>query len=672
VDKYSAVDYSDGTYYVVTVQDTRPGFYISNDSTVFEEYKKGLDESTKGGVKEFSILEYKNYPACHFVAFQKDNNIEYALQGYLVRRNNRTYLVMVVGQKEKADFPEITNFFRNVEFIPFKQEGWATQQLNTAGFSTFAPGAFTALKKDSTGTDVVSNMIKYVSVDKNTGLGYSMEVEPLPAYYWAKTDTGFFRERAEGYKAEGDSIISYTYNSEGIKNAELLIKLNNSPLYKKLRVFLNGDTTYTMFSFQTKEILDAEYFGRYFKEARFAQTYPVTIFDNKAAALLTALQSSDTLISRPAKKAMNDADFSKSDLPLLYAAMTKKYKEDAEDYSTANDMVMDKIINLPDSSVVDFVKENYTIKDGAEDVQMDMLKLLALQKTKKAYGLLQDLLLHQPPVNGSVYTIVYPITDSLELMKDFFPVATRLYGDTTIGSAIMAIGNQLLDSNMVKREDIVQNEKGLYVLANKQLEEFRKDKEAYPAYNSELIRLLGIFNSKESNALLYRFNKVNDLWVKKDAVLALLKNKQPVAAADIMKFAVDKEWRARFYALLKKAGRTDLFPKAFYTQQKFAESYLFSTLSDDEELAVKTMQLVKTKTAVINGKQQRFYLFKVTPDDEDNTAHLAICGAFNNNLAIADVSDEDLDTFYDYDEEFSSGTIDKKFENYISEKKKVK
>ena len=93
---------------------------------------------------------------------------------------------------------------------------------------------------DQPGTDDdVSNMVKYVSVDKNTGMGYSVEVEPLPAYYWNKSDTGFFKERAETYKAEGDSILYYTYNNESVKNAELLIKLHNSPLYKKLRLYQN-------------------------------------------------------------------------------------------------------------------------------------------------------------------------------------------------------------------------------------------------------------------------------------------------------------------------------------------------------------------------------------------------------------------------------------------------
>ena len=90
-DKYSAIDFTDGSYYAVVVRDTKAGFFIQNDSANFEEYRNNLNLATNNGVKEFSIVQFKNYPACRFVAVQKVNNIDFVLQGYLIHRGNRTY-----------------------------------------------------------------------------------------------------------------------------------------------------------------------------------------------------------------------------------------------------------------------------------------------------------------------------------------------------------------------------------------------------------------------------------------------------------------------------------------------------------------------------------------------------------------------------------------------------
>ena len=151
--------------------------------------------------------------------------------------------------------------------------------------------------------------------------------------------------------------------------------------------------------------------------------------------------------------------------------------------------------------------------------------------------------------------------------------------------------------------------------------------------------------------------------------MALLKNNQPVLQADIMKFAKDKEWCTSFYSQLKKINKTALFPKEFYTQQKFAESYLYNSLNEDYEVAVGKMQFIKVKTATVNGKLQRYYVYKIMPDDdEDKTPRMAICGAFSNTISIAEVEDADLDIYFDYDKEFSAATVEEQFKIYIDKK----
>lgn len=672
-DKFSAVDYTDGNYYSVIVTDTKAGFYIQNDSTNFEEYKSNLNTATKGGVKEFTHLKYKGYPACHFVALQKEDGMEFILEGYLVHRGNRSYVPLVVCKKENADFPEVTNFFRGFNFLPLKESGWKAQSLNNGAFTTFAPGAFTEVKTDTAGdTTTDPGFKKYITTDKNSGVSYSLDVETIDKYYWYKDDSSFFKATAEGYQAAGDSLISYIYHNDSIRNAEVIIKLHDVELYKKLKMFLNGDTTYTLYSFQPGELLHNEYFNKFFNEARFAHSLPVSIFNDKAAELLQALQSKDSIIFAAAKTALGKAEFSKQNLPLLYTALLKKYRQGPDDYSTVNDDIANKIMDLNDSTVVDFVSRAYSIKnDSTADVQMKMLGLLGRQKTTASYQLLLELLINKTPATGYVYDMMAHLADSLDLVKDFFPQAVKLYSDTVVGAAMIRLANALLDSNKVTAATALQNEKGVCALAGKQLQQMKNDADNYQAYNEDVITMLGRFNTKECNALLSRFAKLPDMWVKNNAILALLKNNQPVAQPDILKFANDREWRTAFYSSLKKIHKTSLFPKELYTQQKFAEGYLYTNLPEYYDTDISSAQFIKTKTAMVAGKLQRFFIYKViVVEDDDKTPHLAICGAFNSNVAIAEVADEDVDVYLDYDGRFSLSTIDAKFKTYIEEKEK--
>ena len=169
--------------------------------------------------------------------------------------------------------------------------------------------------------------------------------------------------------------------------------------------------------------------------------------------------------------------------------------------------------------------------------------------------------------------------------------------------------------------------------------------------------------------MLYTFLSLPDKWVKQNAILALLRNNNTVPGKHIREFAADREWRTSFYESLQSINKTAVFPKAFYSQLKFAESYLYNSLMEYYELDAKSMQFVKEKTAEINGKQKRFYVFKIIlNDDAEKTPRFAICGAFDMNKDIAEIKEEEQDVFLNYEEVFSLSKLDEVFKKYIDEK----
>src|SRR5436190_18425404 len=121
--------------------------------------------------------------------------------------------------------------------------------------------------------------------------------------------------------------------------------------------------------------------------------------------------------------------------------------------------------------------------------------------------------------------------------------------------------------------------------------------------------------------------------------------------------------RIAFYNDLKTINKTGAFPKAFYTQAKFAEGYLYMNLPDNYDLDVQSARFLKTVTAEVNGKTQRYYLYTVVFDEEETTPHLAICGPFNMNAGIVEINENDVDVYCDTDNPYAAKSVDEVFKN---------
>lgn len=668
-DQYSSVDYSDGCYYMVVVRDTKPGYFIENDSIYFEEYKKNMNDMGVYEIKEFAAVKFKDQNACHFSAIQKVSNSDIFIEGYLIRRGNRTYVPMAIMPKEKADFPQVTNFFRSFNLIPFKATEWKKQQLENTDITISSPGVLIREEEDTTSYLYNPDVVTYRTQDINNAESYSLEIERISPYYWSNSDSLFFRNKANSCKSFNDSILTWKYQDKGIKQAEVLIQGPGSGIFKRYNFCLNGDTLYTLINYQNER--NDSLTAKYFSGIHFPVQYPTSIFKNKTAALLLALQSKDSSITIPARKVARAVDFTHDDLPLLYDAVLLKYASFSDSYQKVNDLLAGEIKKLEDSTVIDFVDKHYLVNNNYdEESQMLLLELLAEHKTTASYKLLKQLLLNNPPQKGTVFSFVNTVADTLELVKDIFPAASALYSDTTMGPGIVKLANSMADSNLVAPADILQNEAGLMKLADKQYAELKKDNEAYPDYISEVITLLGRFNTDNTNALLNKYLQLPVMWVKNNAILALLKNNKPVPVADIRKFANDKEWRTSFYESLKEIKKTSFFPKENYSQLKFAESYLYNSLMGDYEVDVRSTQMIKEKTAEINGKMQRFYIYKVVLNEDDTkTTYFAVCGAFDMDKNIAEIKMEDQDIYLNFEDVFSLSAVDELFKKYIDEKK---
>jgi TraB/PrgY/gumN family len=687
---YTALDIPNNTYYMVVVNETAKGFMMNEDSVVFND-KLNYYKTNKAVITDERKFLYEGNAAMSFAAATKHEGLDFITKLLVICRGNRTYTVAVVAQKGKEDYPDITRFFRSFKLTPFKQPVWAKNESNGNSFSTWSPAVFEKQLPDTTGLsgyemntalNASEKRILLIAHDVYAATSFNVSIHPVSKYYHAKNDSTFLADQLAIYFTDTsavfakinpgkfDSLVQKKAIVNGnVKGYEIVVKNASESYYKKVRILPHGDSSYHLYVLGAYDYINGENSNKFFNNFRFHdEILPSAFLKSKTAAVLADIVSGDSATKSEALEFMGTEKFDSIDLPLLHQAYLKEYPKDSMEYTTINEKIGDAINTVNDISTVSFVKENYVRGTvHLPELKIDMLEMLARQQTKPATAILKELLLKVSPVKGNANSFIYSMSDSLLLAADLFPEAASFFGDSILGPGMIRLASELVDSNLLKKEIIKSNADAILQTARLQLAQLKKDD--YPSYNNYVIDALQKINNKQAVALLNSFVKAIDPDVKQNAIIALLKNKQSVSAVEIHRIAADKGYRTSFYKLLSDIGRQEIFTLEFLTQPQFAEAYIYN-YAIDEDAENTVCKLQGERTAMINGTQKRFYLFKVSFNYDDQTEnHLAICGAFDTNKKIVVLDEAAIKLKIFYEEKFSTLTINKLFDQFIKGEK---
>lgn len=686
---YTAMDVPNVTYYMVVVNDTKKGFIIVNDSVVFNS-KLNYYKVNNAEITELRQFNYEGNPAMSFSAQLKKDGVTVVTRILIICRGNRAYSIAIVTQKGKEDFPDVNRFFKSFKLLPYKEAIWSKQMPAPNTFSTWAPSGFDIAPPDTAGLQGVQlkekltgsqKLVQFIGNDPNSSVSYNINVHAASKYFWANTDSSFLEEQLKTYFSDTsssfakqnpgnfDSLI-YKKNvvNGNVKGIEILVKNAAESYNKRVRILPHGDSSYHLFLLAPYAVINNENNKKFFEEFRFSiENIPSGILKSKTSLILDDLASADSVTKEEAISVLYDTKFEVIDLPLLCKAYLKQYPADTTLYNTVNEKIGRAISAIRDSSVVSFVKENYfSASTNRPELRMDMIEILASQKTKPATNVVKTLLLKDPPVTGDPASFIYGLSDSLLLAKDLFPEAGKLFGDSILGAGMLKIASELIDSNLLDRDILQNNLDGIMHTANAGLLQLQKDKKSYLRFVDNTIDVLQKMNSRQSIKLLNGFLNIANQDVKQKALLALLKAGQTVAPAQIHKIAADKGMRTNFYKELKVLGKQQLFSADQLTQQQFAEGYLYN-YSQDEDASSTSCKLIGERTALVKGIQQRYYLFKVSFDfDEEVASYLGICGGFNLDRKKVELLKIDSGVKIMYDEKYAAPSINKVFTEFIA------
>jgi hypothetical protein len=603
------------------VRQVKPTYNIDNDSALLlalkEDYQARLDTVTR-----FDITTYKGQPAAYMDYEMRKAGV--ALKALHVIRGNRIY-VLIGGAPKGSDFSDIDFFIESLQLLPEEPAAW--QKSEATGFSSRVPAPFKKIEPDSNAS---ANRLfeQYCAYNEKDAVSCEVFKHSFSPTYWALNDTVFYEGRLQLYRGENDSVLRQDWVQNGtVRGVDYTVQPHGSSRLKRLRFLVNKDTLYTLHTEVTAEELRSGQHEKFFSEFRLQREEMPTLFTSKAAQLLQALRSTDSVEFAQASEDLEEASFRKEELPLLHKSLLENYADDGE-YNGTQKKLVEYTLPFADGTTVEFVEKEYPQLTGEkEPIRYRLLSLLARIKTAEAYGLLKRLLLEPLPEKGDPIALQSPLFDSLSLTLTLFPDLLQKADDSLLATVIAAVTNRLLDSNLLARDALLPYQQS--ILKGVRNEVLLLQKGEYEPW--ELIRwakLLGWLNVPDGTKLLNNLLVQKDVYLKQAAILALLKNNNTVPVAEITKVAADKGARQYFYEALQEMGRETLFPPLYASQKALAETDVYNLFTDDYDDF--TLTYLGQRVARFRGRNALFHLFKVNLayDGEEKKDYLAVAGPY--------------------------------------------
>lgn len=645
-------DESQSNVFIVFAKETKPGYYIPSDSSLFALYEADIAKK-----ENFEIIrkEYKNFKGFNALEIvTKSGKPSINFKTIHIVKNNRAYTL--VGANMTEDTSAVETFFQSFNVLESEPKKWNKQ--STTLFTTWAPNEF--VNTDST------NPNSFVSFDKSTTCSYQVFLEALEPYSYWLTDTAFLNEQIKSLQKEEDSLISSSITTiNGVVTANIELATHNQYNTKKIKLLLHADTMYTVCATVSKAALSDDNINRFFNDfAIFNKpTTATTIFTDKGEKIIQDIQSSDSTLRDSASTYFYQVKFYKHHVPSLNKLLFTKFAGNQYTYYAPWILAENALIDLADSSTISLIVENYnTPKDTYNFDKADFINLLfRMKKNPWAKETAKKLLLQQPPLSGNIEVLTYNLKEECKNNPQLILKLLPLTKDSSWAYALSASVSEAIDSNYIPKKELLPYENNFIAETNRRLKIIQQlDTFNYETQYYWLFWALKSYNTITSNTVLKNALEIKHDEVVYDATRYLLENKQTVTPKALYRLAANDLFRQFLYEVMKTQKKESLFPKEFANQRKFAVSYL-KTL-DDEDYILDTLLFVKEKTYTYKGKKLKFYLYKCKFTD-DEESFLAVAGGFNLDKSKFDIEKYVCGIFYD--ETYDEAIIDEQFLKFI-------
>jgi uncharacterized protein YbaP (TraB family) len=623
-----AMDIAKANYYMFTCNRMAQGYYYPNDSAVFNETQLSLCANLKATVKSTADTMLQGYHARKLdlkINKAEANGIASVL---LVNRSGIFYVFIAYNEGLSIKPVSFDTYLNSIVFTPYATDGWAYHTQDSLGIAGWLPGPF--VKEEPQADEVTGSSSEktagYKIYDKTTGHTFGFYQTTLSPYFWAATDSALWMPLRNSVIAYGDSVLAEknVLNGNAWGKEWVLLKEGGSAITRHRMLFC-GDKKYELVTNIHLVDTAAINCNRLFNELKILQPADTAfVYANKAKQLLMDLRATDSTVKENASTYLSSADFTNSDLPLLYDALLYDYGEKEYSYTSNARILVSTITALKDDTMRLFAERNYEKVAKVKGLQYHLLSMILESRTQEAANVCKQLLLNNPPTSNGSNAILMYLYDSAQLLQNWYPEILQLAKVPSFSPALWRITGYLLDSNRIPGSMVMPYAETFYAQAKAELDSIKANAE-YEQYDmSSLLGILAHCNTKKGNELLRTNLGLLLPYNKRDVIVALAKNGIRAPDGEMLKAAADDYWRYLLYNDLLQYKKQAWFPTKYATQQLMAKSYMYNMLDEDGGTAT----YIGERTALYDGKQQRFYLFKVNYDEEGGESVLAICGPF--------------------------------------------
>ena len=658
-----ATDAATGADYLLLRKDAYTFGFLEQDSF---EANLGT-ESLLGGDyfdKEISRREatYKGYDAVDAVKTTKDKQYVYTRS---VIQGPHRYL-LAVRSKTKGDY---NAFFNSLSFFT-PAYGEILQVQDT--FLKLAVKTPVALKMDADigaliaytreGTlKLTAGSAEYSSRARHRRATYyapasgelvTVDVATWPQYYYARNRQRFWRGQINDATNDSDMVLrqkdSVTLD-DGTTGYRLTISdtATSRTIHKLL--LLKGQSLYTIATVTDSRQPESAFIQYFFATARpYGEAASPSLFDNKLSPFFADYYSHDSVTHTRAGNAIATVYFGKAGYPKIREAINRLHARD-RDYTDLKVKFINELGYLDDSEIsADVVRTLADIYQKASDtsvLQNAVLTALAHLKTGAATKLFRQLLVQDPPVfdESEDYEHIFsPYEDTLKLAATLFPDLLQLAQIEDYKPHIVSLLAMLADSGYVAPQ-VYESSLSHFIFDAKialkkqtsedeqSAREQAKDGDDADNEFSFLNRsgsldtsagtlydyavLLAPFYDRNA-AVPHFFDRLMqaqrpELILR--AALLLARYHKPVADTVWSRLAAAKSYRSRLYSVLRRAGKTSLFPAKYATQEQLVRSRVYEQVGH-----VASLEPVGKKLVTFKGKTGYVYLFKYRkkPDDD--------------------------------------------------------
>jgi uncharacterized protein YbaP (TraB family) len=387
--------------------------------------------------------------------------------------------------------------------------------------------------------------------------------------------------------------------------------------------------------------------------------------------------SGDTLLHKRAAKNVVMVNFDAADVPQLKKAINTLCWKDKNYLAVKKDFI-DKLGGIESDDAANLLKDIYYAAGDTIELQYKAMEALVEQKTKFAYRVFKNILLHEPPVldigngysgndeeRGSFMDGLY---DSLELASTIIKDILPLINIDDYKYPVLQLMSALVDSNLLsakayasylpeflieakqalKKQVIVEKRKSIRRAIKNERDDSGNENET--AYGNETLSLYAtlLMPFADRNAsvqpLLAQMLASNDKELKYTTSLLLIRNNKIVPDSVLDFFASDDEYRFLLYEDLKAINKEDIFPAGYHNHVALAKSKLVQYADYDKPDSIVFLERLPLQ---VKDKKGFIYFFKYKRKKEDNQWKMATAGLIPDDKETFDFGEKSA--FYDYD-----------------------